>query len=65
MTVNYTKLWKLLIDKNMSKKELRIAAGITTNAMVKLSNNKNVSTEILCKICEILKCKLEDIAEVE
>lgn len=64
MKVNYNKLWKLLIDRNMMKKDLRIATGITTNAMAKLGRNENVSTEILCKICEVLKCNIEDIVEV-
>ncbi len=48
----------------MMKKDLRIATGMTTNAMAKLGRNENVSTEILCKICEVLDCKLDDIVEV-
>lgn len=64
MTVNYNKLWKLLIDRNMIKKDLRITTGMTTNAMEKLEKNENVSTEILCKICEVLDCTLDDIVEV-
>jgi DNA-binding Xre family transcriptional regulator len=64
MKVNYNKLWKLLIDRNMMKKDLRIATGMTTNAMAKLGRNENVSTEILCKICEVLECNIEDIVEV-
>lgn len=59
-----SKLWKLLIDRNMMKKDLRIATGMTTNAMAKLGRNENVSTEILCKICEVLECNIEDIVEV-
>jgi DNA-binding Xre family transcriptional regulator len=64
MTVNYNKLWKLLIDRNMMKKDLRIATGMTTNVMAKLGRNENVSTEVLCKICEVFDCKLEDIVEL-
>lgn len=64
MKVNYNKLWKLLIDKNMQKKDLRLATGMTTNAMAKLGRNENVSTEILCRICEVLGCNIEDIVEV-
>lgn len=64
MTVNYNKLWKLLIDKSMLKKDLRAAAKITTNAMAKMGRNENVSTEVLCKICQVLECKLEDIMEI-
>lgn len=64
MTVNYKKLWKILIDRNMLKKDLRIASGVTTNAMVKLGKNENVSTEVLCKICKVLDCKIEDIMDI-
>lgn len=64
MTVNYKKLWKILIDRNMLKKDLRIASGVTTNAMTKLGKNENVSTEVLCKICKVLDCKIEDIMDI-
>lgn len=64
MSVNYNRLWKLLIDKNMSKTELRERAGITTNALAKLGKNEDVSTEVLCKICGVLDCKMEDIVEL-
>lgn len=65
MKVNYNKLWKPLIDKNMMKKDLRLATGMTTNAMAKLGRNENVSTEILCKICEVLDCNIEDIMDIQ
>lgn len=65
MTVNYNKLWKLLIDKNMMKKDLREAAGVTTNVMAKLGKNEHVSTEVLCKICKALDCRIEDIMEMQ
>ena len=55
MAVSYKKLWKLLIDKDMKKKDLRIATGITTTALAKLGRNENVNTEILLKICNVLK----------
>ncbi len=64
MTVNYNKLWKMLIDRSMQKKDLRAAAKITTNAMAKMGRNENVSTEVLCKICQALECKVEDIMEI-
>lgn len=64
MTVNYKKLWKILIDRNMLKKDLRVASGVTTNAMAKLGKNENVSTEVLCKICKALDCKIEDIMDI-
>lgn len=64
MAVSYKKLWKLLIDKDMKKKDLRIATGITTTALAKLGKNEHVSTEILAKICKVLECNIEDIVEV-
>ena len=64
MAVSYKKLWKLLIDKDMKKKDLRIATGITTTALAKLGRNENVNTEILLKICKVLQCDISDIMEV-
>ena len=64
MTVNYNKLWKKLIDLNMSKTQLREKSGITTNALAKRGKNENVSTEVLCKICKALQCQVEDIMEL-
>lgn len=64
MAVSYKKLWKLLIDKDMKKKDLRIATGITTTALAKLGKNEHVNTEILAKICKVLDCNIEDIVEV-
>lgn len=52
--VNYTKLWIRIIDDDMGKSKLRKASGMTTNTMVKLGKNKNVSTDVLCKICDAL-----------
>lgn len=64
MMVSYKKLWKLLIDKDMKKKDLRIATGITTTALAKLGKNEHVSTEILARICKVLNCDIGDIVEV-
>ena len=64
MAVCYKKLWKLLIDKNMNKTELRMASGITTTALAKLGRDENVNTEVLAKICQSLDCKIEDIMEI-
>ena len=64
MTVSYKKLWKLLIDKDMKKKDLREAAGISTSTMAKLSKNENVNTDILVKICKALNCDIADIMEI-
>ena len=64
MAVCYKKLWKLLIDKNMNKTELRMVTGITTTALAKLGRNENVNTEVLVKICKALECNIEDIMEI-
>ncbi len=64
MAVSYKKLWKLLIDKDMKKKDLREATGITTTALAKLGRNENVNTEILVKICKVLQCDISDIMEI-
>ena len=63
MAVCYKKLWKLLIDKNMNKTELRMASGITTTALAKLGKNENVNTEVLAKICKVLECGVDDVME--
>ena len=64
MKIVYDKLWKLLIDKKMLRNELRQKAGISTNAMAKMGKAENVSTEVLCKICSVLSCKVEDIIDI-
>lgn len=63
MAICYKKLWKLLIDKEMQKKDLRLAAGLSTNVIAKLGKNENVSTEVLGKICKVLQCEISDIME--
>lgn len=64
MAVSYKKLWKLLIDKDMKKKDLRKASGISTASMAKLGKNENVNTEILVRICKALECDIGEIMEV-
>ena len=64
-TMNYDKLWKLLIDKKMRKKDLIEKAGISTNAMAKMGKGGDVSTNVLRKICVALECELDDIVEIE
>lgn len=64
MTICYNKLWKLLIDKNMKKKDLRQATGMSTTALAKLGKNEHVNTEILAKICRVLDCDFCDIIEL-
>ena len=63
--MNYTKLWKLMIDRNLLKKDLIQMAGISTNAMAKMGKGGDVSTQVLTKICKALDCRIEDIVEVE
>lgn len=64
MAISYRKLWKLLIDKDMKKKDLRIASGISTNALAKLGKNDRVTTDVLEKICITLSCDVGDIMEI-
>ena len=63
VAICYKKLWKLLIDRVMQKKDLRLAAGLSTNVIAKLGKNQNVSTEVLGKICKALNCEITDIME--
>ena len=64
MAVSYKKLWKLLIDKDMRKQDLRAAAKISSSSIAKLSKGENVNTEILVKICKALNCDVSDIMEI-
>ena len=64
MALSYKKLWKLLIDKDMKKEDLRVAAGLTSTAIAKLGRNENVSTKVLLKICNVLDCDIADIMEI-
>jgi len=63
MAVSYKKLWKLLIDKDMKKKDLRSLTGVSTTTMSRLAKDENVSTEILARICAALNCDVGDIME--
>ena len=64
MAVSYKKLWKLLIDRDMKKKDLCAAAGISHASMAKLGKNENVTTDVLVKICTALQCDIGDIMEL-
>lgn len=64
VTVSYKKLWKLLIDKDMKKKDLREATGMSTTTLAKLGKDEFVNTEILAKICKALQCDIGDIMEL-
>lgn len=63
MRIRYNKLWKLLIDKDMTKMDLKDAAGISAASIAKLGKGANITTDVLLKICETLGCKVEDIIE--
>ena len=63
MAVSYKKLWHLLIDRNMKKKDLEASAGINHYTMNKMRREENVTTVVLGKICTVLDCKVEDIVE--
>jgi DNA-binding Xre family transcriptional regulator len=64
MAISYKKLWKLLIDKDMKKKDLQKLAGVSSASITKLGKNQNVNTEVLEKICKALKCDISDIMEI-
>ena len=63
MAVSYKKLWKILIDKDIKKKELAQLADVSTYTITKMSKGENVTTDILGKICKVLECNVEDIME--
>lgn len=63
MAVSYKRLWKLLIDKDMKKKDLEKLAGISHYSMNKLTRGDNLTTDILVKICRALDCTMDDIME--
>ena len=63
MAFSYNKLWKLIIDKDMNKTQLRDAAGITSATLARLSKNETVSMDALARICDCLGCDISDIVE--
>lgn len=63
MRISYNKLWKMLIDKNMTKVELKEAAKVSAASIAKLGKGGNITTDVLLKICETLHCRIEDILE--
>ena len=64
MAVSYKKLWKLLIDKDIKKKDLSANAGISPSTITKMGKGAHVTTEVLLKICTALQCDIDDIVEV-
>jgi DNA-binding Xre family transcriptional regulator len=65
MNISYNKLWKLLIDKHMTKTELKLKIGISSTTLAKLSKNESVSMESIIKICNELNCDISDIMEIK
>lgn len=64
MAVSYKRLWKLLIDKDMKKKDLEAASGVSHYTINKLNRGDNVTTDVLAKICATLDCEIGDIMEI-
>lgn len=63
MRISYNKLWKILIDQNMNKRDLAEKSGVSTASIAKLSKGANITTDVLLKICEAMNCRIEDILE--
>ena len=64
MGVSYNKLWKLLIDKNMKRVDLRTAANISSGTLAKLGKIESVTTDVLVRVCRALNCDIGDIMEI-
>lgn len=64
MRMSYNRLWKLLIDKNMKKSDLRKVASVSASSLAKLGKGENVTTDVILKICVALDCRVEDIMEI-
>ena len=64
MAISYNRLWKLLIDKKMTKTELRLAADISTTTLAKLGKDETVSMDVMLRICKVLNCGIEDVIEI-
>ena len=63
MRISYNELWKMLIDKNMNKQDLKELSGVSAASISKLGKGENITTDVLLKICESMHCHLEDIME--
>ena len=63
MRISYNKLWKMLIDKNMKKSDLKEMDGISSASLAKLGKGDNITTDVLLRICEVMDCRIEDILE--
>ncbi len=65
MHISYKPLWHTLIERNMRKEDLRLAAGLTTNMIANMGKEKHISMETLTKICETLDCDISDVIQLE
>ena len=65
MKISYKKLWKILIDKDMTRSELRHLTGISTTSIAKMGKGENIQTDVLLRICKVLKCDITEIMEIE
>ena len=65
MVISYDKLWKMLIDKKMTKNALRLQAEMSSSTMAKMSKNETVSMDVLLRLCKVLDCQLDDIIEIK
>ena len=64
LSISYNKLWKLLIDRGMKKKDLQQVSGVSAASIAKLGRNGNVTTEVLLRVCKALGCDISDIMEI-
>ena len=64
MAISYNRLWKLLIDNHMKKKDLKDKAELSTATMAKLGKNESVSLDVLVRICKVLNCEIGDVVEI-
>ena len=64
LSISYNKVWKLLIDRGMKKKDLQQVSGVSAASIAKLGRNGNVTTEVLLKVCKALECDISDIMEI-
>lgn len=64
MAISYNRLWKLLIDNHMKKKDLKDRAELSTATMAKLGKNESVSLDVLVRICKVLNCEIGDVVEI-
>ena len=62
--ISYKPLWHTLLDRDMKKEDLRVAAGLTTNMIANMGKNKGISMETLEKICDALQCEITDVIEL-